>query len=119
MTIHSYWTDIEDTFAAGAASRDAEIEALKATLQKVYQQQAGDLDDASDALEFAAKERDDLKAKIEALRKDALRYRWLKEEDGDPESAIVIAKWADHDWLPWADDLDAAIDAAITKELKE
>lgn len=57
-------------------------------------------------------ERDQLKAYNEALRKDAERYRWLRDED-------YLHNWADvHvcDESRRAEITDAAIDAAMGKE---
>lgn len=54
-------------------------------------------------LDLAA-ERDKLRAEVEALRKDAERYRWIKECDHE-EVDIVIENPSD--------DLDSAIDAAM------
>ncbi len=57
---------------------------------------------------------------IEALRKDAERYRWLRDDGDGPANAIAAAV-AEGDnehggeyvsWL-YGDELDAAIDAAM------
>lgn len=58
-----------------------------------------------------------LKAEIEALRKDAERYRWLR--DGEivadyPYPVMRMGGSRVDDQTIWADELDAAIDAAIT-----
>ena len=46
--------------------------------------------------------------------KDAQRYRWIKSEDSDPESLLLIGVYDEYGRVyPWADDLDAAIDAAM------
>lgn len=59
-----------------------------------------------------------LKAEIEALRKDAERYRWLR--DGEivadyPYPVMRMGGSRVDDQTIWADELDAAIDAALTK----
>lgn len=56
-------------------------------------------------------ERDQLKAENEALRKDAQRYRWLR----DKQTFI----WLIQDWFPgeaMLTNVDADIDAAMAKE---
>lgn len=60
--------------------------------------------------EKRAEERDQLKAENEALRKDAERYRWLR----DKQTFI----WLIQDWFPGAEftDVGAEIDAAMAKE---
>lgn len=57
-------------------------------------------------------ERDHLKAENEALRKDAQRYRWLR----DKQTFI----WLIQDWFPgeaMLTNVDADIDAAMAKEV--
>lgn len=60
--------------------------------------------------EKRAEERDQLKAENEALRKDAERYRWLR----DKQTFI----WLIQDWFPGAEftDVGAEIDAAMAKD---
>lgn len=63
-----------------------EIARLRETLSRVYQQQADDLDEASDAMEFAVKERDGLKAEIAAMEANQKAYvnvhaLWLTAKD--------------------------------------
>jgi hypothetical protein len=64
------------------------------------------------AAERAAAKRD---AEIEALRKDAERYRWLREnrvsENDDGEKCVYF--WAD---FGYSGGLDAAIDAAMREQ---
>ena len=67
-----------------------------------------------------AAERDQLRAEVEGLRRDAARYRWLRgigsETPVNPKPAAWIAgrgnAWIDEDWLT-GDFADAAIDAAM------
>ena len=52
----------------------------------------------------------------DALRADAERYRWIKGEDSDPESTLLIGMYDEYGFIvPWADDLDAAIDNAMKR----
>jgi hypothetical protein len=49
---------------------------------------------------------------LKAAQADARRYRWLRDNDGDGR---VIVNWnVGHDWMS-TENLDAAIDAAITQ----
>lgn len=71
----------------------------------------GELAGAQAMLETAYSERDRLKAEVEALRKDAMRYRWLRVK----QTFI----WLIQDWFPKDNvltDVDAEIDAAMSKE---
>ena len=72
-----------------------------------------EMDLAGDMLESLAKHRDQLRDKIEALRKDAERYRWIlnhyAELHGDRSLAAMALS---------SGGLDAAIDAAMW-EVKE
>ena len=76
--------------------KNAEIARLRETLSRVYQQQAEDLDDASDALEFAAKERDGLKAEIAAMEANQKAYMnihalWLTAKaDRERKDALLL-----------------------------
>jgi len=55
----------------------------------------------------------------EALRKDADRYRWLRENDFETEGILQI-NWHTRDYEHLIqDDLDAAIDAAIQSSESE
>ena len=58
----------------------AERDALKAKLGQVYRQQAEELDLASDAMEWAANERDKIKAERDAAMQDAKRFAWLRRK---------------------------------------
>lgn len=59
-------------------------------------------------------------AENEVLRRDAGRYRWLRDPDhqGDPESGNpkIICGYEEHEDIMWLDGLDAAIDAGMTQE---
>ena len=56
---------------------------------------------------------------IEALRKDAERYRWLRDLCGDTSIGVYEHPWDNtmRNWLA-NDQLDAAIDAAIKEQSK-
>lgn len=71
----------------------------------------GECDCLSSQVINANRERDQLKAENEALRKDAGRYRWLR----DKQTFI----WLIQDWFPgeaMLTNVDADIDAAMAKE---
>lgn len=54
-----------------------------------------------------------LYADVEALRADAERYRWLRNE-GNPYALLVVGRYHKADVRPFYDaELDAAIDAAM------
>jgi len=59
-------------------------------------------------------ERDALAAENKALRKDAERYRWLRIQD-DEDFCFAVVKNPHFD-IYESSELDAAIDAALTKE---
>lgn len=55
----------------------------------------------------------DSTAELDAVMKDAERYRWLRENDGDDQ---VIVNWnIGSDWVS-SENLDAAIDAAMKEQ---
>jgi len=56
-----------------------------------------------------------LAAENKVLREDAARYRWLRHGDND-EVILVPCTWTTTGYLPRNEELDAAIDAALTKE---
>lgn len=94
----------------------AEIEAWKSASENQKAQK-------NYALEIANErriERDALKAENESLRKDAERYRWLRNPDrciedylDGPADNIVVGSCGGEDIL-WLEGLDSAIDAAIS-----
>ena len=66
----------------------------------------------------------ELIAENEALRADAERYRWLRDPDhceedflDGPADNIVVGSCGGEDIL-WSEQLDAAVDAAMSKEPK-
>lgn len=65
----------------------------------------------------AAAETTRLRAEVEALRKDAERYRWLRIQDSE-DFEFAVVKNPHFDVYASAVELDSAIDAAIaaTKE---
>jgi len=59
-----------------------------------------------------------LEAEIETLRKDAERYRWLRNQwINEFEESASMDGWNAVMHAQTEQDMDAAIDAAITKEL--
>ena len=59
---------------------------------------------------------------LAALRKDAERYRWLRDSnriprEADPDGHIVVCPGGGED-VYWGRQLDAAIDAAMAAEVK-
>lgn len=76
----------------------AEVEGLRAQ----HGRDSAELRSLCQARDDARKERDQLKAEVEALRKDAERYRWIMEN---------LDVRSDGDYL----DGDADVDAAMTK----
>lgn len=61
------------------------------------------------------RERDVARAEIEALRKDARRYRWLRLAiSGGQESVYVVQRNSEN--VVDGADLDAAVDAALARE---
>jgi vacuolar-type H+-ATPase subunit I/STV1 len=64
-----------------------------------------------ETLQKIVSERDQLRAEVEALRKDAERYRWLRSAEND-----VAITFGIHAWEDLSDEfMDAAIDAAMGK----
>lgn len=61
--------------------------------------------------EALAAERDQLKTEVEALRKDAERYRWLRNEMNDVAITFGVHSWEDLS----GEFMDSAIDGAMTK----
>ena len=65
-------------------------------------------------------ERDQLKAENEALRKDALRYRWLRQAsatDGEYTHGVCIDLWESGCGFEGTlEEADAAVDTAMAKE---
>jgi hypothetical protein len=62
----------------------------------------------------------ELRAEVEALRTDAERYRWLREEEDtvSPYSQVLFKSGAGFSNVPDGDGLDAAIDAARGAEMR-
>ena len=60
-----------------------------------------------------------LERENEALRKDAERYRWLRDACCDANFGVYANAWDDHT-RAWLDgrELDAAIDAALKEQSK-
>lgn len=97
----------------------ADVEGLRAQ----HGRDSAELRSLCQARDDARKERDQLKAKIEALRKDAERYQWLRDpanqEDIEPDSDYlmppIICGYAEGEDTLDMESLDSAIDAAMTE----
>ena len=59
-----------------------------------------------------AAERDAWRAKVEALRADAERYRWMRRIDSSPIHVFDLTSAETADASIYGDELDAAIDTA-------
>ena len=86
-----------------------EIVKLRIEMGRVYRQQAGDLDAASDAMEFAEKERDQLRARIAELEGPE-PVAWKYQEATYPEGDLRGRGWRFHQFSmskpdrPWMQD---------------
>lgn len=59
----------------------------------------------------------ELATENEALRRDAERYRWLREQHEKPVGWLTICEAGTWDLKPWSgDDPDTTIDAAMEKQ---
>jgi len=97
----------------------AERDALKDKLGQVYRQQAEELDIASDAMEWAANERDKLVAERDAAIADAKRYRWIVSKIvGDDFDSLerAFGVFGDDAESCTSAEFDFAIDKAIQQE---
>lgn len=100
--------------AAGIMALLAEIERLEVVAQNeisMASERAREVCGARMELYGLTSERDQLKAENDALRKDAERYRWLR----DKQTFI----WLIQDWFPgeaMLTNVDADIDAAMARE---
>ena len=65
----------------------------------------GYYDTAQDKIAALLRERDDLRKEVEALRADALRYRWLRDSQHELPSQLVMTVGGIH--------MDTDIDAAM------
>lgn len=91
------------------------LEAAKNTVECRFEVSEDTLSTIRGCLREAEIDIDQLKAENEALRKDALRYRWLRDGCGVVEYK-AIAGSIGPGMLPSGDKLQAAIDAAMAKE---
>lgn len=102
------------------AANPATVLALIAENERLRADLDGEMDQARDFnIEHAElqSERDHLKAENEALRKDAERYRWLREQNW-AISEMAVATYPKESIklgydCPFGDRLDSAIDAAM------
>ena len=58
----------------------------------------------------------ELEAEVEALKKDAGRYRWLRDQATDDGIAVVMKNKYINAALSNAENIDSYIDAAMQKE---
>lgn len=101
------WIVYQDAYKAAHASRDAEVENLR------------------DKLRISAEHLDDVLAEVEALKRDAERYRWLRNNSlGQWEHPIVVSQTKRGMGMLYVGpligiELDKAIDAAMAKEQED
>ncbi len=109
-----YGRDVEGLYTAdqlrAALAAQAEAHATELAAEHERGRQQGITDCYDDVL-TAKQHNVELRAKVEALRADAERYRWLRDnrvsENDDGEKCVYF--WCDFEHY---DDVDAAIDAA-------
>jgi len=112
-------TDRPAEFNDVALVRLADYEALKAAHEEELFQVRQDRDAHFGELMRALEQVDAMKAEREKLRKDAERYRWLRDKCDRWDGGLVVAKVTEFSLSSWSgDDLNAAIDAAMEKEDK-
>ena len=96
----------------------AEVEGLRAQ----HGRDSAELRSLCQARDDARKERDQLKAEVESLRKDAERYRFLRQDISNnvQDFCIVKKRWSATfpDRILELDGADAEIDAAMGKGSK-
>jgi hypothetical protein len=63
-------------------------------------------------------ERDKLRAELAELRRDAERYRWLRDAEDRSYVALAMENGSEPVWIS-GDELDAAIDAAMATTVAE
>src|SRR5690606_1593066 len=103
----------------GVYVRFEDYEALQATHEEELFCVRQDRDAHFGELMRALEQVDALKAECEKLRKDAERYRWLRDKCDRWDGGLVDAKVTEFSLSSWSgDDLNAAIDAAMEKEDK-
>lgn len=86
----------------------AEVEGLRAQ----HGRDSAELRSLCQARDDARKDRDQLKAEVEALRKDAERYRWLMSDAVNNGTLGIDGGWID---FGFKDEAAEIIDAAMTK----
>lgn len=100
-----------------ALIRLSDYEALQAAYEEELFQVRQDRDTHFGALMRALEQVDALQAECEKLRKDAERYRWLRDAHAAHPISLTICSANDWGLKPWSgDDPDAAIDAAMKGE---
>ena len=90
--------------AALLRAQDTLLRQALEVFEKVEMIQA-DLDNKSDIAQRALAERDALRAEMEAARKDAARYRWIRRPDNVSLDGWLLTASDEH--------LDGLIDAAM------
>lgn len=90
------------------------LESAKRTVECRFEVSEDTLSTIRGCLRAAEGDIDQLKAENEALRKDAERYRFLRDEDDDLVAAVSVAQ--DSITFLGGAHLDSAVDAAMSKE---
>ena len=118
-SISDAWEDFESAAnPAAVLALIAEVEGLRAQ----HGRDSAELRSLCQARDDARKERDQLKAEVESLRKDAERYRFLRQDISNnvQDFCIVKKRWSATfpDRILELDGADAEIDAAMGKGSK-
>lgn len=96
------------------------LEAAKNTVECRFEVSEDTLSTIRGCLREAEIDIDQLKAENEALRKDALRYRWLRQAsatDGEYTHGVCIDLWENGcGFEVTLEEADAAVDTAMAKE---
>ena len=94
----------------------AQLEAAEAEWREKFEARTIDWSEASNALYVWRHRAKDAEARAEAAEADAARYRWLREGKGSMKWEVVDCRDPAFPISRRKEPLDAAIDAARTKE---